>query len=194
MAAKGKQRNEQPEQTKPNNSNNNSNRNATQRNAMRGRPTTLLSICYWLPVVRYFITNLTESELFGVRVVEESERERRRRGFSQRAQSSLLNWCWRCAAIEMSRNYVVKQLLTVLSVVLYTHTLIYTYIRGVHLPVPPWPLTRPLISIRLEVASAWGHTRRLLWEYSTNLIQFRLKLSVIRLTDTAQDSRRHFNS
>lgn len=30
MAAKGKQRNEQPEQTKPNN---NSNRNATQRNA-----------------------------------------------------------------------------------------------------------------------------------------------------------------
>lgn len=34
MAAKGKQRNEQPEQTKPNSSsNNNSNRNATQRNA-----------------------------------------------------------------------------------------------------------------------------------------------------------------
>lgn len=33
MAAKGKQRNEQPEQTKPNDSSNNSNRNATQRNA-----------------------------------------------------------------------------------------------------------------------------------------------------------------
>lgn len=112
---------------------------ATQRNAMRGRPTTLLSICYWLPVVRYFITNLTESELFGVRVVEESERERRRRGFSQRAQSSLLNWCWRCAAIEMSRNYVVKQLLTVLSVVSYTHTHIYKFVEYIS-PYPRGPL------------------------------------------------------
>lgn len=73
MAAKGKQ----PEQTvlnqaKPNRT---TTATATQRNAMRGRPTTLLSICYWLPVVRYFITNLTESELFGVGVVEESGAE-----------------------------------------------------------------------------------------------------------------------
>lgn len=109
---------------------------ATQRNAMRGRPTTLLSICYWLPVVRYFITNLTESELFGVRVVEESERERGEEKFLSKSSEFSIK-----LMLEMRCDWNVEKLCckTITNCIkcglLYAHT--HIYIRGVHLPLAP---------------------------------------------------------